>query len=90
MIQIYKLAFSWIHASKKIKDLAKNYFRFCQIQQFEMQFECLAKSQTLQYFYLFDQKLQFAKRLNGSVFLSRWLSSKEPSAFNSYLCSSFI
>lgn len=55
-----------------------------------MQFECLAKSQTLQYFYLFDQKLQFAKRLNGSVFLSRWLSSKEPSAFNSYLCSSFI
>lgn len=23
MIQIYKLAFPWIHASKKVKDLAK-------------------------------------------------------------------
>lgn len=55
-----------------------------------MQFESLAKSQTLLCLYLFDQKLQFAKRLNESVFLSRWLSSKEPSAFNSYLYSSFL
>lgn len=90
MIQIYKLAFPWIHASKKVKDLAKLILDFCQIQQFEMQFKRLAKSQTSLCLFHFDQKLQFAKRLNESVFLSDWRSSKEASAFDSYLCSCLL